>query len=101
VLLHPAGEHPVPPGADQLGHRVGVVRLVRWEGRFTDRAAAEQPDRPLTQRRDVVGGVLPGRFQPAAGVDRAAEHHGVEGGQVRSLVDGLGHRRQPGGEAGR
>ncbi|RPE46610.1 hypothetical protein EDD90_9959 [Streptomyces sp. Ag109_O5-1] len=59
-----------------------------------ERAAAEEPQRPLRERAAVAAHEAPGVLVPAAGVQRAADHDRAVGRQVGDGSGRAGLRRQ-------
>ena len=57
---------------------IDVYWVVGGLGRFADRAAGKQPDRPGGQRAGEAFCQFARGFEPLAHVDRAAQHHRVE-----------------------
>jgi hypothetical protein len=95
----PAGEGPVPPGADPLHQGQQLVRGVRRGGRLRRQAGGEHPHRALPEVVGEAGRHLAGGGQPVGGVHRGAQHDGVVGRHVGDLVRRrLGHHVPGGGE---
>jgi hypothetical protein len=78
-----------PGGGQDLGHVHGVLLGL---GRVADRAAGEQPHRPVGQDGAEAAHQLPGRLQPVPGVDGAAQHDRVVAVDPLDLL-GCGDRR--------
>ena len=74
-----------PRAATPAPSAVHLGQVVEGPGRVAERAAGEHPHRDGRELRAVALDEVAGRGQPPAHVDRAADQHRVEAGQVTRI----------------